>query len=349
MNTAAKRCVIALMLVALPALAFAQRFDGAGRGQGPGQDPGRHNPGPVVTGTVHTVSGTTITILEGLVTIDATNAEVIVHGEAATIADVTPGARIAALLNDANDTGVLEAATIAIHDPPAGHLAGLVQAVDVTNKTFTILGLTIAVTDETSFGGGRGPGLGTTLAGLEDLEVNQPVAVGVDVAGGALTALRVHLVAATQRPGERMRGTVKTIETDSWVITDAGGVDVTFVVNIDTKIIGGPKVGDSVHVVYMIDSANAKVALAIVRSDLAMGPGQGQGPGNGQGPGQGGQPGPNHVAFDGSVVAISASTWTVGTTTVYVMPRTKITGNPQVGDAVHVEGAKRPDGSVTAF
>lgn len=323
MKNAARRCAIALVLVALPILAFAQQFDRGSRA-------GRQNPGPVVTGTVYSVNGTTITILEGLVTIDATNAEVILRGETVTLAVVTPGTMIAALLKDANDTGVLEAATIAVHDPPAGYLAGLIQAVDTTNKTFTILGLTIAVTDGTSFGG---PGGGASLAGLADIQVNQPVAVGVDVVGGRLTALRVHLVAATPRPGERMRGTVKTIETESWVITAEDGLDVTFVVNIDTKIIGGPKVGDSVHVLYMIDSANAKVALAIVRSDLAIGPG----------------PGPNQVAFDGTVIAISTSTWTVDATTVHVMPRTKITGNPKVGDAVHVEGAKRPDGSVTAF
>lgn len=338
MKNAARRCAIALVLVALPILALAQQFDRGGRAA----RAGRQTPGPVVTGTVYSVNGTTITILEGLVTIDATNAEVILRGEAVTLADVTPGTMIAALIKDANDTGVLEAATIAIHDPPAGHLAGLVQAVDTTNKTFTILGLTIAVTDETSFGG-RGPG--ATLAKLEDIQVNQPVAVGVDVVGGRLTALRVHLVAATPRPGERMRGTVKTIETESWVITAEDGLDVTFVVNIDTKIIGEPKVGDSVHVLYMIDSANAKIALAIVRSDLASGPG----PGQGQGPGQGGPPGPNQVAFDGNLIAIATSTWTVDSTTVHVMPRTKITGNPKVGDAVHVEGAKRPDGSVTAF
>lgn len=339
MSNTLRRSIIAFVILALPLVASAQGFGRFGKRGGQPE-------GALVTGTVFTISGSTITILGGAVSIDATGAQVLIRGEEATLADVKQGSIITAILKDPNDTGILEAATIAVHDPPAAHLAGLVQAVDTTNKTFTILGLTIAVTDETSFGD-RGPGAG--LGSLADLQVNQPVGVGVDVINGVLTAVRVHRMAAGPRPGERLVGTVKSIGPESWVVTGEDGVDVTFVVNTETKIVGEPKVSDKVHVLYMIDSSNAKVALAIVRADLAVGPGPGQGPGQGPGNPPPPQPGPNHVSFDGVVKVISGQVWTIDATAVNVMPRTKITGNPQVNDTVHVEGAKRPDGTVTAF
>jgi hypothetical protein len=42
------------------------------------------------------------------------------------------------------------------------------------------------------------------------------------------------------------------------------------------------------------------------------------------------------------------STWVVGGTKVIVTPMTTVTGNPMVGDRVHVEGWKMPDASVAA-
>src|SRR6185436_13845880 len=39
----------------------------------------------------------------------------------------------------------------------------------------------------------------------------------------------------------------------------------TFVVNGATKIIGSPRVGDRVEVLYTVDSANANVAISIVK------------------------------------------------------------------------------------
>ena len=58
---------------------------------------------------------------------------------------------------------------------------------------------------------------------------------------------------------------VKSIGTAEWVIT-VDKRDTTFVVNASTKILGSPKAGDKVEVLYTVDSAHANVALSIIKS-----------------------------------------------------------------------------------
>jgi hypothetical protein len=60
-------------------------------------------------------------------------------------------------------------------------------------------------------------------------------------------------------------GVVKSIGTAEWVIT-VDQHDTTFVVNASTKILGSPKAGDKVDVLYTVDTANANVALSIIKS-----------------------------------------------------------------------------------
>lgn len=96
----------------------------------------------------------------------------------------------------------------------------------------------------------------------------------------------------------------------------------------------GLKVGYPVDVEILPD-ANGPVALSVT----AIGPSP-----------RAPQPPPvNHDSITGAVTAINDQVWTVAGIRVYAVDKkTVITGNPAVGDTVHVEGLKTPDGAIIA-
>lgn len=59
-------------------------------------------------------------------------------------------------------------------------------------------------------------------------------------------------------------------------------------------------------------------------------------------------PAPNVATIVGAVGAIDKSVWTVGSTKVYVNSKTKISGDPHVGDSVSAFGIKTNDGALIA-
>src|SRR6185503_18347519 len=89
--------------------------------------------------------------------------------------------------------------------------------------------------------------------------------VSANASGGALLAATV--IASTPFPRTTLiHGTVKSIGTDSWLITDSAGKEWTIIVNAQTKIIGDPKVGDSVEILANVDRSNQYVAVSIMKS-----------------------------------------------------------------------------------
>jgi len=206
-------------------------------------------------------------------------------------------------------------------------LNGPVQSVDAIGGTLTLLGRTIHVTADTSFGGSRG------ARGLSDILPNQIVQVQANAVGGSLVATSVLVFFQSPPPSIYIHGTAKSIGTDSWVITDGRGKDVTVVVNAQTKIIGDPKVGDSVDVLISVDSAGANVALSIMKSN----------------------PPSTEMHITGMVSSISATLWTISSGPpgsmapvflVQVNAQTKIVGDPKVGDRVEVVAQLTRDGAV---
>ncbi|HEY8132224.1 MAG TPA: DUF5666 domain-containing protein, partial [Thermoanaerobaculia bacterium] len=106
------------------------------------------------------------------------------------------------------------------------------------------------------------------------------------------------------------------IGTDSWIITDTRRGDVNVKVNAQTKIVGSPKVGDTVDVLANVDSANNYVAVSIALS-------------------------PTQMHISGVVKSIGATTWVIGPAVglgpdflVQVTAQTRIVGDPKVGDRV---------------
>jgi hypothetical protein len=227
----------------------------------PGRPPVTIGSGASVTGEVTSVSGNLITLAAGLVTIDATNARIL-HGDgSATIAAIQPGALIIATLQETDTVpaGPLTATAIAILRNADVTFTGTTQSVDVAGSQFILLGRTIKVDAGTTF-----VNFGDQ-ASISALQANMLVVVEADVVAGALVAKRITLISPIPPRPHVVSGVVRSIGSEAWVIT-VDGHDTTFVVNASTKVLGSPKAGDKVEVLYTVDTAHANVALSIIKS-----------------------------------------------------------------------------------
>lgn len=133
---------------------------------------------------------------------------------------------------------------------------------------------------------------------------------------------------------ERFEGVVKAIGATAWTISPkGGGSDRTFAVDGETKVLGGPAVGDAVGVLAKKLDDGTWLAVVIAKTMLSG-------------------PARTEVEFEGVVKSIPpghpTGVWIVGETKVVMTARTVVRGAPKVGDTVEVEGLRNPDGVVQA-
>jgi hypothetical protein len=281
--------------------------------------------GAAVSGIVTSVSGNIISLAGGLVTIDASNAKIMDdRGAAVTVASIKTGNSIVASISTNVTTNTaIPASTIAVRSTPQVELTGQVSAVGATS--LTVLGRTVNVDSNTSFGG--------RARSLADILVNDVVSVSANVSSGALLAVSLMAMAPPPVPSTLIHGTVKSISVDSWVINDRDGKEWTVLVNSQTKITGDPKVGDTVEILANTSSANQYVAVSIMKTPVATG----------------------SIVFSGTVQSISPTVWVVHQSgddnrdvKVTINEKTKITGDPKVNDGVHVTATVDAAGNYTA-
>ena len=284
-------------------------------------------PGPTAAGIVASVTGNLISLAGGLVTIDAAGARITDdHGGAGTIGSVTPGSVIFAILSTTNvaPNAPLPVSMIAVAHTAQVTLSGPVQSVGP--NAFVLLGRSIAVDPNTSFGGG--------IRGLAGMFAGDLAQVQANAAGGVLVATSVLVFPPHPKPPVIIYGTVKGIGADSWIITDRAKKDWTIVINAQTRILGDPRVGDDVEILVNADNANQLVAVSIVKSPSVFG-----------------EP---LVAFRGAVKMIGPSSWVIHEPhanrdfTIAVDARTKITGEPKINDVVDVTARVDAAGNYTA-
>jgi hypothetical protein len=290
--------------------------------------------GGTVSGIVESVDGNFIRLAGGLVVVDASEAKVVVgRGREGAVAQIEPGMLLFAAIRSENPPSshpVQKASMVTATRFGDATLTGAVQIVSAEAKTLTLLGQTVYVDDDTSFGGfGQREGFD-----LSDILPNQIVQVQVDAVNGRLVAREVLVLSPVPPQVGRLRGEVRSIGTDSWDI-ETETETVTVVVNAQTKILGSPKVGDTVEVIYNVNSASQKVAVSIIRFEPLP-------------------PAPKIVQFHGKVKSITGSTWVVTEDptherTFTVNERTKLLGNPGAGDFVHVFAHQKEDGTLTAI
>lgn len=154
--------------------------------------------------------------------------------------------------------------------------------------------------------------------------------------GSLLAVLIAKYTPPPTQETQRFEGRVEAISATSWTIGPKAGDGPSrlFAVDAQTQIVGDPKVGDPVGVLARKQADGSWLALVIAKSGS---------PDHGR----------NEVAFDGVVKEIAAATpagalWLVDTTRVLVTRATEVKGSPAVGDTVHVEGMRGPDGTVMA-
>ncbi len=295
--------------------------------------------GASVRGVVASVQGTLITLNTGgapAIVIDASSAKFMNdHSGSGSIADVKPGTRITAFINTAptmQPSSFLRAQLITIESQPDLELTGTVDSSDQAHSRFVVLGITINVDANTGFGSNV-----PTFAAIKfsDVVAGKVVSVTARFSGGAIVATQVQLNFPSIQLPAILLGTVKSIGPAAWVITSHDGKDTTVSVDSQTKIIGDPKVGDSVQVMANVDSAHTYLAIAIVKVDLHD---------------------TTTVELHGTVKSISATQWVVGGPPgtlgpdflVKIASTTIIYPDPTVGDHVVVVGTRDSSAMFTA-
>lgn len=296
--------------------------------------------GASVRGVVASVQGTLITLNSGgapAIVIDSSAAKfVTVTAGSGSIADVKPGVRITAFINTAptlQPSSFLRAQLITIESQPDLEVTGTIESVDVAHSRFTVLGISIIVDANTAFGS-TFPTF-AAIKGVGDLAAGQVMNVIARFSGGAIVATHLQLISFTIQPSTILLGTVKSIAPTAWVITSKEGKETTVAVNAQTKIVGDPKVGDSVQVMANIDSAHNYVATAIVKLDFHQ---------------------DTTIEVHGIVKSISPSEWVIGGPPGTLAPdfivtisrTTVIYPDPKVGDNVVAVGTRDSKGTFTA-
>jgi len=284
--------------------------------------------GATVGGTVTAVNGNLIHLAGGTITIDATGAKI--HGASDRI---EPGMLVFATLTatDVAPNAPLPASSISVTRLPDATLSGSVQRVDLAANTFALLGRTIHVNADTSFGGVR-KSRDAERPTLADLLPNQLVQVTLDETGGQLVATSILVLTPVVPEVHTRRGEVKRIEAQSWVIDD-----LTIQIDAQTKILGEPRVGDTVEVLYRVDSSHANVAISILKLNLPVPPFM------------------RAVRLTATVDAIGPREWAIvieesrERATLKINENSKIEPGIVAGDRVEILAEKREDGTLTAL
>lgn len=262
-----KTAVLALLLISIAAIAAAQHGRAAAPMPMPGPDPNIMIIGAnaTVSGVVTSVSGSIVSLANGLITLDVTNAKYVYdRGPEAPLA---PGILISAVVDNGTKANApLHATLIFVTTLSQVTLNGPVTSADVAHSTITLLSHTIDVNFQTKFNPPLTDGHAT---GLADIKPAQLVTVTAGASGSTLLASSIAVTQLFLPPTTLIHGTVKSIGTDTWVITTSTG-DVTISVPPHTPMLAEIKVGDTVDVVVRTDASGAYVAILIVKTSVMM-------------------------------------------------------------------------------
>jgi hypothetical protein len=327
--------LVALLLLSLAALPLAAQPSVEPAMPGIAEPPVK---APFVEGFVTSVDGMVVTLTGSpLLRVDVSGATIIsadAGGGTATPPPIEPGAYLVAIVQLPTVPsmgplpGPLRATSVAVRPAGMAVLSGEVQSVG--SSTFSLLDRTILVDGNTAF---SGYGAGGPVHGLSDLKPGMQATAWVVVSGGGLLATRVMALGPFDLPKPvSFRGVVKEIGTESWTIGD-----MTVGITTATRIVGDPRVGDTVDVVAKVDGPpnpmmgmpSRLVAVSIVKVVPPPTPVPGR-----------------TFTFDGTVQSMpktgTMGLWKVGDRDVMVTGLTKISGTPKVGSLVTVTGYPMP-------
>jgi Domain of unknown function (DUF5666) len=295
-----------------------------------------------IDGTVSGVTGTILDVIGGQFRIDVANAT-ITSGDGPLsgplpATGIPVGARVVArvLVPDALAAVFppppFQAADVVVFLQRDGQLVSTIQGVDGAGGKFTMFFHSISTNTATKWSG-FGPN--GSVKAIGDLSAGMFATVSVVNSAGGLLATSVEAYGKVQPPELiAFRGPVQKISATIWTIADRG---VT--VDAGTKIVGDPKVGDTVDVLARVQNPppgslapSYLVALSIVKTTIIVPPG----------------PGDRATEFDGTVESIATlavvngtplGVWKISSRSVVVNGLTKVDSGIVVGTFVHVKGA----------
>jgi len=291
-----------------------------------------------VEGTVSKVNGTVLDLIEGQIQIDVAKATITGADDREAnplpASGILVGARVLAQVTAPDVIAAvfppppLAATNVVVFQARAGQLAGTIQSVDVAGGKFTLLSHIVSTNLATKWSG-EGPN--GSVKGIGDLTTGMFATVSVVNSGGLLAMQVDAFNFATPPELIAFRGPVESITEAAWTIAGRG-----VRVDSDTKIVGDPKVGDTVDVIARIQNPSPgslapTFIVAISISKALVTPPLG--------------PGGRATEFDGTVESIPATTngvplghWKISSRDVVVNGLTKLDSGIVVGTAVHVKG-----------
>ncbi|MEO8053777.1 MAG: DUF5666 domain-containing protein [Acidobacteriota bacterium] len=297
-----------------------------------------------VDSVVSKVNGPILDVLGGALQLDVTNAKI--TGGDDRFASPVPwsgipvGSRVVAqvIVPDVIPAVFpprLPATSVVVFLTNSGSLSGVVQGIGEAQGTFTLLYTSVKTNAATEWSGTKADG--SHVKGLSDLSAGMHAVAVVTVDASGVTAKSVFAYAPPTTRIEAFRGKVETQDAILWTI-DRRSVQV----NADTKIVGDPKVGDTVDVlakVQILPPGSAApppipVALSIVKVASTPPP-----------------PTDRTVEFDGVVESLPPAAgsmsaplghWTISGKDVLVSPFTKVDAGIAKGTRVHVKGVTLP-------
>ena len=150
-----------------------------------------------ISGTVQSVSSSTILIADGFFAIDASQARIVGYGPPMTIASIHAGDHIVAMLtkSDVVSNAPLPASIVVVMRADDVQLTGTVQSIDAAHAAFTVLGRTIHVTSSTFFAA-MPP---TAVKSVADLAAGTIVSIDATIANGEVEARTVMVMPASGR------------------------------------------------------------------------------------------------------------------------------------------------------
>ena len=301
-------------------------------------------PVSTVDSVVSKVNGPILEVLGGALQLDVTHARITGGDDrfASPVpwAGILPGSRIVAQVTVPDAIPAvfppqLPATNVVVFLANSGSLSGIVQGIGAAQGTFTLLYTSVKTSAATEWSGTKADG--SHVKGLSDLAAGMQAVAAVAVDASGVTAKSVFAYAPPTTRIEAFRGKVEAEGATLWTI---GGKSVQ--VDAHTKIVGDPKVGDTVDVLAKVQvlppgslaPTPIPVAISIVKVVSTPPP-----------------PTDRTVEFDGVVeslppAALATSAplghWTISGKDVLVSPLTKVESGIAKGTRVHVKGVTLP-------
>ncbi|HYO77422.1 MAG TPA: DUF5666 domain-containing protein [Thermoanaerobaculia bacterium] len=213
--------------------------------------------GDALTGTVSSVHGTRVGILDERIVFDASNAKVVGEFGPSRLSEVKKGDRVHATIAGTID-GRLTASQLLILSDPDALLAGAAEQIDSAGGSVTLLEQRVRVTGATLLRGLHGE----PLASLGAIVRGQHITVALDAAQPGLAAKSVTVSSPAPFYPTELEGTIDAIQNDLWTIV-APNARITVRVTAETTIVGTPRVGDLVFVTFRSGNDGLKVAISI--------------------------------------------------------------------------------------